>query len=112
MHPELWVSIGTTAISTLVGTGAIGYALKAAVRLEVLERLFAEKKVTIDTVKTGQDSMDKRLSRVEDAIAGLNDVLPELRKLSLFTEKLDIVLSMGDKRIERIEQAVFGDDQQ
>jgi hypothetical protein len=102
MNAESWVSIGASVVST----GALGYIFRSAVRLEVLERLFADKKVTLDTVKTNQDSMDKRLILVESAIAGLNDVLPELRKLGTLADKLDIMFVNDRERINRLEDDV------
>lgn len=105
MNAESWVSI----VASVVSTGALGYIFRSAVRLEVLERLFADKKLTLDAVKTNQDNMDNRLTRVEAAIAGLNDVLPELRKLGSLADKLDIMFSNDREKIERLQDAVFGE---
>lgn len=105
MNVEGWAA----SVSGVLSTGVLGYMLKSAVRLEVLERLFEEKKNTIEAVKTGQESMDKRLTRVEDAVVGLNDALPELRKLGALTGKLEIFMTMRDSQIERLENTVFGD---
>ena len=108
MTAESWVAI----VASVISTGAVGYLFRSAVRLEVLERLFAEKKITLDTVKTTQDIMDKRLTRVEDAIAGLNEVLPELRKLGTLADRLDIMFTNDREKIERLQDAVFGEGKQ
>lgn len=105
MNVEGWAAI----VSGVLSTGVLGYMLKSAVRLEVLERLFEEKKTTIEAVKTGQEAMDKRLTRVEDAVLGLNDALPELRKLGALTDKLEIFMTMRGHQISRLEDKVFGD---
>lgn len=102
MNAESWVSV----IASVVSTGALGYIFRSAVRLEVLERLFADKKLTLDAVKTSQDNMDTRLTRVESAIAGLNDVLPELRKLGSLADKLDIMFANDRKKIDKLEEDV------
>lgn len=103
MTTESLVSI----IASIVSTGCIGYIFRSAVRLEVLESLFAEKKTTIDTVKLNQESMDRRLILVETVITGLNDVLPELRKLGMLADRLDIMISANKANIERLQDAVF-----
>lgn len=92
-----------TGIGLLLSSGAVGYHFKAAIRLEVLERLFEEKKLTLAEVKTNQDSMDKRLALVENAIVSLSEVLPEIRKIPATLERVATLVENQDKRLTRLE---------
>jgi uncharacterized coiled-coil protein SlyX len=94
-----------TIISTVVSTGAVGYIFKSAVRLEVLERLFAEKKQTIQDVANIQSAMSTRLALVEQAIIGLNELLPELRKFGSLGDKLELLLKLHEERLNKFEDA-------
>ncbi len=106
MNIDSWVAI----VASVVSTGSVGYIFRSAVRLEVLESLFADKKATLDTVKQNQDSMDKRLALVESAVANLNDVLPELRKLGSLADKLEYAALVDRRDMVRLQNAVFGED--
>jgi hypothetical protein len=90
-------------VGLLLGSGVTGYMYRAAIRLEVLERLFDEKKVTLSEVKTNQENMDKRLALVEAAVVGLNEILPEIRKLPATLERVTALLENQDRRVTRIE---------
>lgn len=103
MAIELTTQTVMNGIGLLLGSGAVGYHFKAAIRLEVLERLFEEKKTTITEVKALQESMDKRLTLVEAAIVSLNEVLPEIRKIPATLERLTTLTENQDKRVSRLE---------
>jgi hypothetical protein len=90
-------------VGLVLGSGVVGYMYRAAIRLEVLERLFDEKKVTLSEVKTNQENMDKRLALVEAAVVGLNEILPEIRKLPATLERVTALLENQDRRVTRIE---------
>jgi hypothetical protein len=90
-------------VGLLLGSGVTGYMYRAAIRLEVLERLFDEKRVTLSEVKTNQENMDKRLALVEAAVVGLNEILPEIRKLPATLERVTALLENQDRRVTRIE---------
>jgi hypothetical protein len=96
---ETWVALG----SAFVSSGAIGYIHRSSVRLEVLERLFEEKKTTVETLRTSHDSMDKRLALVESAVVGLNEAIPEMRKFGQVAERLTLLLEINSKRLDALE---------
>jgi uncharacterized coiled-coil protein SlyX len=93
---QLLISI----VGLIVASGAIPFLYRAAVRLEVLERLFAEKKEALDATSKAQDSMDKRVALVEQAIDAFKEVLPDMRLISTLNAKLD-GLSQRFDRMER-----------
>jgi len=94
---------GVTIASGIISSGAVGYIYKSAVRLEVLERLFEEKKSAVDTLRTSHDNMDKRLALVESAVVGLNEAIPEMRKFGQVAERLAILVEMNSKRLDSLE---------
>jgi hypothetical protein len=98
------LNTGVTIASTIISSGAVGYIYKSAVRLEVLERLFEEKKTAVDTLKSSHDNMDKRLALVEQAVVGLNECLPEMRKFGQVAERLALLVEMGNKRLDNLEE--------
>jgi chromosome segregation ATPase len=96
------VTVETTVaiISGVISSGAIGFIYKSSVRLEVLERLFEEKKAALDATSKAQDSMDKRVALLEQAITDFKEVIPDLRLISTLNAKLDNLTQRFD-RMER-----------
>lgn len=104
----IWILGVVSTLTSGVCTAAIIYIFKLVIRVEVLERLFNEKKATLDAVKSGQDELDKRVTRMEDAILALKEVVPELKKLGNVASKLEVLFEVKDGRLDALENKVYG----
>jgi hypothetical protein len=84
-----------------------GYMFRLAYRLEVMERLFKEKRATLDGVVSTSAAHEKRLSVVESVIADLKALTPALQNIATLTSKVETLLETSLERIERLEDRVF-----
>lgn len=96
-----------TVLALIASSGGIGWIYRQGVRLEVLERMFEDKKGTINQVKETQDNHDRRLAVVESAVVELKEVLPELRNIGSLCAKMDSFISSTDRRLELLEDKVL-----
>lgn len=87
--------------------GAGTYMYRMAYRLEVLERLFKDKKETLDGVVTMSASHEKRLSVIESVIADLKALTPALQNIANLTVKVEALLESSSKRLDRLEEHIF-----
>jgi hypothetical protein len=109
MSPTVaWILGVVATIASGVSTAAIIYIFKLVIRVNILESSFTEKKATLDAVKNSQDDLDRRVTRVEDAVVALKEIVPELKKLSTVAQKLELLFEVKDGRIEDLENKVFG----
>jgi len=83
------------------------YMHRMAYRLEVLERLFKDKKEMLDSVATMSASHEKRLSVIESVIVDLKALTPALANIANLTTKVEILLENSSKRLDRLEEHLF-----
>lgn len=103
-----WIVGVASTVASGISTTATVYLFKLIIRIEVLEELFTEKKATLDAVKNSQDDLDRRVTRVEDAVVALKEIVPELKKLSTVAQRLEVLFEVKDGRIDHLEDKVFG----
>lgn len=103
-----WLLGVLSVITSGVSVTAIVYVFNLIIRVEVLDKLFNEKKAILEAVRTSQDEMDKRVTRVEDAVVALKEIVPELKKLGTVAQRLEILFDVKDERLNDLEGKVFG----
>jgi hypothetical protein len=109
MSPAIaWILGVVATVASGISTAAIIYIFKLIIRVEVLEKLFTDKKATLDAVKNSQDDLDRRVTRVEDAVVAIKEIVPELKKLGMVAQRLELLFEVKDGRIEDLETKVFG----
>lgn len=83
--------------SGLVGTGAVAFFVRYGTRLTLLER----------TVETSQlITLHPRLSRVEDAIGDMKQLLPKLNVLDVILNKMEAISATVTALVPRSEHEV------
>jgi hypothetical protein len=81
-----------------------GYVFRLAYRIEVMERLFKDKKQTLDGVVTASADHEKRLAVIESVIVDLRELTPALQNVAT---KVETLLETSLQRIDRLEERVF-----
>jgi hypothetical protein len=87
--------------------GVAGFLYRMAYRVEVLERLFKDKKATLEGVVTTSASHEKRLAVIESVIADLKELTPALQKIASLTGKVETLLETSLHRLDRLEHEYF-----
>jgi len=110
------ISITTliSVLGVLASSGIVGYLVNLGIKsgkhdtaIAFLKASIAEKHEELSGVKSEQSDMSKRLTAVEEAVVSLKELAPELRKFGELAVKMDTVIDLSTKRLNRLEDKVF-----
>lgn len=85
-----------SALSLIVSSGAIGYAVRLVIKIEVLEHLFNEKKEDMDDLVDRQAASESDILRIKDSMARIDTSLLKVvgtcENLPSINERLGTIL--------------------
>ena len=85
-----------SALSLIVSSGAIGYAVRLVIKIEVLEHLFNEKKEDMDDLVDRQAASESDILRIKDSMARIDASLVKVvgtcENLPSINERLGTIL--------------------